>query len=393
MNNNAKVFRLVILAEIILIFSIAFSHWASLYTSYTDFPVFYNSAIYHSNHIGGISDIYDRWISLEYNLPEKTNPGKFIYSPAALIALSPLGHMEYFTAKTVLMSLDMLSYVLSVYLILARLKYRGWWFGCTLFLSILWPPFIADWMFGQINSILLLIIMMAICSEKRGRPMICGSLIGIAAWFKFFPIGIAMLLGIKNWRILASCAFVFIFTLLPGDALKWFSAMKTIEPTSISPALRIFEISNQYYFFIYSALIALATAAITLKIRSLDSLKIAAYAIPAIFLAAPAFEFYHLTLLIVSYLFFLKIAKDKLGLVFLCALILVPLMLCAGFMRGRVGGDGQIFYYFSVFLIWFSYSYMFLLERSKEKTESMRQKFFFGGDDRKSVLQEARKDK
>jgi hypothetical protein len=363
--------RSAVWALIVIVLSVAFAYWESRHTNRSDFPVFYNAATYYLNKSGGISGIYDKWISLEYHLPEQANRGKFMHSPTALILLSPLGYLKYYTAKTVLASLSILSYLISVHLIITHLKLQGRWFTYSFFLSIIWPPFLIDIMFNQINAILLLLLVLAVCANKNGRSISCGLLIGIAAWFKLFPMGIAMALGIKNWRVVASCLLIFILPLMFPESIKWFSAMQTINPSSVSPAYHFLSSINPALFLIYSSAIVLVTAFIIFKEKAGDNLKIFAYSLPAIFLAAPAFELYHFTLLIISYLFLAKRINDNFTLLYFFTLFTTIIMICVGFIAGRMGGEHlsemQILYYFSILFLWLTYSYIFVTDYYKAR--------------------------
>jgi hypothetical protein len=304
-------------------------------------------------------------------LPEETNQGKFIYSPLGLILLSPLGYFEYYNAKTILMSLNMLSYVLSIYLISKLLELSKRWFIWLCSLSFFWKPFWVDVMFGQINSILLFIIVLAVYNLRNKNPLISGSLIGLAASFKLFPIGIAMTLGIRNFRVLLGCAIFSIFLLsLPGS-IKWFSAIQDNHFIEISPAYQLLDKVNPYLGYIYSGTIAFITALIIYKSKIYDPLKIVSYSIPAIFLAAPVIEYYHLTLLIISYIFLMNYAKNNNRLIH----ILIPLLsfsiITFGYFWDTLDSIvKRELYYISIFFLWLAYTDIFSSECEKPSTNS-----------------------
>lgn len=360
-----KTVKRIAIALLVLITAVSFSYWYARYASSADFPIFYNATSYFLHEHKGISNIYDIWISDEYALPEKTNAGKFIYSPLALVLLSPLGYLEYYTAKTALMSVNIMCYVLSIYLILKHLKLSGGWYVYPFSLSLIWVPFLIDVMTGQINSILLLLLTLAVCSVVNHKPIISGLLIGVAALFKFFPIGIAMTLGIKNWRIFTSCFLLFVFsiTVVPG-AVKWFSAIQSIQPSLASPAHQLLITPTPILFWVYSASIALITALIIYKTKNNDYLKIVSFSIPAIFLAAPVIEPHHLTLLIVSYLFILNYARINFRLIYIVAPLISALVITFTFFLYIIPSlkvvSVQNFYYFSILLLWLTYCHIFI---------------------------------
>lgn len=363
-----KPFKFTIISLIIVITAISFSYWYSHYTNYTDFPVFYNASSYFLRENKDIANIYDLWIANEYNLPERTHDGKFIYSPLALVLISPLAYLEYYTAKTVLMSVNIICYVLSVYLILCQFNLSGRWFVYPFLLSLIWPAFLNNVMMGQVNSILLLLLILAVNCLKNSRPVSSGLLIGVAALFKIFPIGIAMTLGIKNWRVFISCFLLFIVSLIfvPGS-IKWFSAIQSITPSSVSPAYHLLTSLNPSLFWIYSGLIALTTALLIYKTRVDNYLKVVSYTIPAIFLAAPVFESHHLTLLIVSYLFILIYVRSNFRLIYtIKPTISVLVIALSYFLPGLEMLGIHNLYYFSILLLWLLYSYIFISDVKRE---------------------------
>lgn len=358
--------KLITVALLVFTTAVSFSYWHSRYTDFTDFPIFYNAISYFLHENKGLENIYDILVSHEYELPEKTNDGKFIYSPLALVLLSPLGYLEYYTAKTVLMSVNIMCYVLSIYLILKHLKLSGRWFVYPFFLSFIWAPFLIDVMMGQINSILLLLLILAVCSVENHKPVISGLLIGVAALFKFFPIGVAMTLGIKNWRVFISCFLFFVLsiTAIPG-AIKWFSAIQNIHPSSISPAYQFLGGAHKPILFgVYSASIALITALLIYKTKNNGYLKIVSFSIPAIFLAAPVFEPYHLTLLIVSYLFLVNYARINFRLIYIVMPLISALAITFAFFIYNIASVEPVriqnYYYFSILLLWLTYSHIFI---------------------------------
>jgi hypothetical protein len=362
-----KTVKFITIALMVIITAVSFSYWHSRYASSADFPIFYNATLYFLHEHNGIANIYDVWISHEYDLPEKTNAGKFIYSPLILVLFSPLGYLDYYAAKTVLMSVNIICYALSIYLILRHLKFSGRWFVYPFFLSFIWAPFLIDVMMGQINSILLLLLILAVCSLENDKPVISGLFIGVAALFKIFPIGIAMTLGIKNRRVFISCFLFFIISIavIPG-AIKWFSAILSIHPSSISPAYRFLSEYKPVLFGIYSASIALITALLIHKTQKNDYLKIVSYSIPAVFLSAPVFESHHLTLLIVSFLFLVSYVRVNLKLFYIATPLISALVISMAFFAYIIPNIELAlihnYYYFSILLLWLTYSHIFISE-------------------------------
>jgi hypothetical protein len=85
----------------------------------------------------------------------------------------------------------------------------------------------------QVNGLLFLLVAMAILAVENDRPFFSGVLLAIASLFKLFPIIIAIILGIRNWRILAGCLAAIIISLLIPGSLKWLSLLSTVNPIDI----------------------------------------------------------------------------------------------------------------------------------------------------------------
>lgn len=356
----------ILIALVFTIMCVAFTSWYSRAVSYTDFPILYNSASYFLKENNALEDIYDIWISHTYHLPEATHQGKFIYSPLALILLSPLGYLDYYTAKTVLMSLNIMCYVVSIFLILNYLKLSGRWFVYPFFLSFIWAPFLMDVMFGQINSILLLLITFAIYAIRNKSLLFSGSLIGIAASFKLFPIGIAMTLGIRSFRVLLGCALFSICLLTLPGALKWFTAIQNNPFIELSPAYLLLGQLNPHLGYLYSAIIGFITALVIYIFDVNEPLKIVSFSIPAIFLAAPVIEYYHLTLLIIPYFFLISYAKDNQKLInILIPLLSFSIISFTYFWNALDYITKREINYISIFLLWLVFANIFSSDATK----------------------------
>jgi len=269
-----------------------------------DFPVFYHAAciILDPNAANDTIYTFNGNENTAYPLPEVSNSVAYVYSMAAAYIMAPLAFLPYYWAKTTLIFLDLVAYMGAVVLILRNQSARGRYIFYPLMISLLWLPFLFDLFFAQINAILLLLVTSAVLFSSKNYRYIAGFLLGIASLFKLFPIAIALVLGIKNWRIAASCiGTIGISLLLPGS-LEWFSALKRISTVGFSDIYKILAQIGPYWGWFYLIAIGTVTAFIAWYFRNNDYRHLASLAIPAAFLAAPVVEYYHLTLLTYAYL-------------------------------------------------------------------------------------------
>ena len=174
-----------------------------------------------------------------------------------------------------------------------------------LVLSLLWLPFIHDIRFVQVNSILLFLITIAVMMAVKNRPDAAGILIGIAALFKVFPIAIAMVLGLKNWRILVTCALTFALALILPGSMEWFGSFGN-TPFLIEFYSVVYMYLKEYNIALYAAYVAIVggiTALAAFKHKETGYLLLTSLAIPAVFLTMPVIEYFHLVILIFPYVY------------------------------------------------------------------------------------------
>jgi hypothetical protein len=302
----------VIVIALALIFCIPAPYFACHFYN-TDFPVFYRAATIVLDRDAPNTDIYnqDREIASKYeaNILEGGGRGSFVYSVAAAYLLSPLGLLPYYAAKTVTVMLNVVAYLVSVAIALHLAGATGRLFFYPLLLSYLWWPFIDNQLNAQVNSLLLLLVALSVLAAVKNRPKVAGVFLGIAALFKLFPLVIAGVLGLKNWRIFAACLAAFGASfLIPGSTL-WLSAVNTgFYPLLIALYTPIYSYLSQFgfaWYAFYAAAVTAATAYFAYNNREPDYPLLASFAITAMFLVMPIIEYYHLTLLAFPYAYLL----------------------------------------------------------------------------------------
>jgi hypothetical protein len=253
--------KMNILVMLVLILCYWFSIFISNYTYCTDFPVFYYAASTIVDPNTANEAVYERDSANKYNIPEsRAAHFDFIYSMPVAYIMAPLALLPYYTAKAVMIFVNILMYLGAVAIALRLGGATGRGFVYPLAFSCLWMPFIENLRFGQVNAIMLFLVSVAALAATKKRPALCGTLLGIAALFKLFPIAIAMVLGLKDWRIFVACAVVLGASFLVPGSLEWLPAIGNIYPGGYSPIYLWLKEFGSLWFFCYAGGIAGVTA-------------------------------------------------------------------------------------------------------------------------------------
>lgn len=315
----------------------------------TDFPAYYRAArIILDPSIPNTQIYEDSDPTNRYNIPEKYVP--YRYSMAITYLLAPFGLLPYTTSKTIFGVLNILVYLLSIGIILRRYKVAEKYLFRYLALSFLWLPFMWNFSSVQINVFMLLLITLAVFSAKDNRPTWCGILIGFAALIKFFPIAIAAVLSLKNWRIFAVSAVTFGLALLFPGTKEWFASF-SYPLHNVECYSAIYKVFGERIFYAYAFIIAESTAIFALINRNLDYEKLAAVAIPAVMLTSPVLEAHHPVIMMFSLTYFFA-NKETLPKWFIITLIVSVIFISIG----CVLDNSTYIYNFSLiaglFIIW-----------------------------------------
>jgi hypothetical protein len=331
-SNGDKMIKRLIAAFLILAALYLVSTFMSAYTYNTDFPAYYRAANVVLDRDVPIIDVYDLEAeNNKYNIPEAF----VIYKYSILVAyvMSPLAMLPYYSAKALMIALDILAYGCSMLIILRLTKASGRSYLYPLAFSFLWMPFIHDVRFVQVNSILLFLITLSVYFATRNQPCISGSLLGLAALFKIYPLIIAVIFGIKNWRIALSCAVIFCLALLFPGTKEWFSAFAYtpfIEKLYSVVYTTLIHYSITLYG-LYVVLIGGITALTVYQRRESDYLYLTALLIPAILLIMTVNQYFYLVLLVIPYT--LLLFNHDLKIIYkITAIISFILIYLAGFL-------------------------------------------------------------
>jgi hypothetical protein len=339
------VFYMSILA-LLLMFSLFLSH----FIVDSDFPVYYYAASTIIDSNSPNKSVYEVDTFNKYFLPEHVEPAAFIYSMAAAYIFAPMALMPYYIAKALMIFINIVAYLGALIIILRLNRVSGRWFIYSLALSCLWIPFIQNLRSGQVNALLLLLVAIAASSVIQKRPILCGLFLGVASLFKLFPIGIAMILGLKNWRIIATCILVFSATFLIPGALEWFPALGNMCNiyTPFYPKLTRF---GSAWFYLYVIIIAGTTALITYRCKGENYAMIISFAISAVLLTMPIIQYYHLTLLIFTYIYLIT-SENRNNRILITANIVSAVLISFSFIFTGASDSFYVRPHLSYSLLW-----------------------------------------
>ena len=322
-------FKLIIVA-IGFAISILVSALISYKTYNTDFPLYYYVASTILDPKASNEDVYrypeDR--GNKYSIPEKTQVrDPYLYSIPAAYFLAPLALIPYYTAKTTMIFLNMAAYLFAVATILKLSNVSSREITWGMAISCLWLPFLHTLVYAQINSLIFSLVALAVLAVTRGYPYLCGALVAFASLFKLFPLAIALVLGLRNRRVLVGFSVVFGASFLFPGSTKWISTMSNFVNEEVRlPTYLWLKSVNPVLVYLYPVLIGTVTALITIISKDDDYPLLASFAIPAVFLAMPRLGYYHLTLLVFTYGYLLASKKYRnwplMGFLFFSALVL-----------------------------------------------------------------------
>jgi alpha-1,2-mannosyltransferase len=151
----------------------------------------------------------------------------FTYPPCAALLLRPFAEMPLGAAQAAFGALSVAALIVAVWYVVAPVSVRyGYpsWFGVALALPVAsWlEPVRETFTFGQINFILLGLVVVDLLVAVPRRSRLAGVGIGLAAAIKLTPaIFVVYLLLTRRWRAAATAAVTALAANLAGAALLW----------------------------------------------------------------------------------------------------------------------------------------------------------------------------
>ena len=162
----------------------------------------------------------------------------FIYPPFAALVVSPLAALSDRAATSLWLVLELLCTIAAA-VILARTALPKTWPRVELGLlaALTFAPATYNYWHGQINPLILLLLVLAYQAYVHDREIMCGVCVGLGAGIKLAPIVLVLLLLRRHWWKGATAALATgAFTALVGFAALGAGPTKTFL-TSVLPAL------------------------------------------------------------------------------------------------------------------------------------------------------------
>lgn len=310
-----------------------------------------NTEVYNLGTMVQLSDSYGIY-----------KPMPFVYSLASAYIMSPIALMPYREAKLVWSLLGVIFYLGAITIFFRIGKISRLWFAAGVIILLSMIPFTYSQAWLQSNSLLIFFIALAVFTAVKGRPFTSGFLIGIASIFKLFPFALAVYLGLKNWRIFAACAAVFVASFLIPGSLEWFHAIQKIHPYGDAgintPVFTWLNQNGHMLFFLYATVITGITAFVIYKNREAGYPVLLSFAVPATFLVNPYVDYHHLTMLALSYSYILC-NVEVLPRWFLVTSTVSFMLINTQLLYFPYFNPISLIVLFGVFLIWISFYIVF----------------------------------
>jgi hypothetical protein len=177
-----------------------FQEWASAKNFQNGLPVY-------TNHT----------VTAELYLGHKRSPGEdFIewnaHPPTSILLGIPFASLDYPTAVLLWNLLSLVALGVSLWLVARGLSLRLTWWAIfpAVTLSLLSGPFRQQVIQGQLNLVLLLLIIGGWLAERAGRPRLAGGLLGAATAIKLFPGFLLLHFALRRrWRVVVAGAWSF----------------------------------------------------------------------------------------------------------------------------------------------------------------------------------------
>jgi hypothetical protein len=323
----------IIVAAIILVVTVMGNISNAFVSPNSDFGSYWYAGNILRNHTLPITEIYDFARSCTGSLYGAFKPPvQFNYSIPVAYLFVPLTYLSYIPARIVLCTVLFCSYLLSVYLLLKRNQISGTRLYLVMAVSTLYVPFLFSQHWPATDPFLLLCTVIALVNAEK-KPCLAGVLIGVAALFKIYPLFIAVMLGIKNWRIALGAFLIFgAAFLIPGE-MAWIhnllipgNVITRESPLAVVPVY----CQNHSYFYLF-ALCASITTIIALfknRVKAYDVFVV--LSIVTMFVIMPAYEYQHFVLMIIPFIYiYTHISKLPGWLVIVATISLV--LISAGF--------------------------------------------------------------
>ena len=140
-------------------------------------------------------------------IPTGLNP--FVYPPFFALLLIPLSWFSYNTAWTIFFIAANLAYFAALFFLLKLFitdkKDSLFWRGVVIAFSAFFYPLSRSFDAGQMNTWILLIVVMAFYWAQKGKDLLSGTILGLGAAVKISPVFILFYFALKGrWKLFGS---------------------------------------------------------------------------------------------------------------------------------------------------------------------------------------------
>jgi hypothetical protein len=185
-----------------------------LFTDKVDFEAYYNAALIF-RHGGGL---YDLMITYFREGPANYDgPFPYVYPPAFVIFLSPLGYMSFQYAALTWLLVNQVLFFTGVFLLIKTISKKLSWteFISLIFVFMNFMPLFIDYLVGQCTVLLFFLLVLALYFYRMKKDIYAGIFLAIACIIKVVPL---FILGYFLWKrsykvFLAGISAIFIIFL------------------------------------------------------------------------------------------------------------------------------------------------------------------------------------
>ncbi|MCO6459047.1 MAG: DUF2029 domain-containing protein [Pirellulaceae bacterium] len=189
-----------------------FQEWSSARNAVSGRPVY-----------APVAEAVERYLGLQ-----KVPDGSWdvnVHPPSSVLLALPLQGFAYPTAFRIWNLVSLAALAASVWLVVRNLgiRFSVWSVFPAVLLFSICDPLYQQMLQGQLNLILLLLIVGVWAADRAGRPLLAGGLLGAAAAIKLFPAFLLLyFLARRDGRaVAASAASVLLITLVTLGLLGW----------------------------------------------------------------------------------------------------------------------------------------------------------------------------
>ncbi|MFG1665761.1 glycosyltransferase 87 family protein [Streptomyces sp. Y7] len=189
--DRGRLALVLVLAAVVIVFTAT----VPLLRGWFDLRVYYGTVDSWMHHDGRIYD---------YRVPGTTYG--FTYPPFAAVVMAPMALLDLHAAITVALLLNLVALAFVLRALAGRAWRRHGWYGVALALCglALFEPLRDTFSFGQVNILLLALVLLDCRLLSTGRGRWAGVGIGLAAAIKLTPAAfIGLLLVARRWRAAA----------------------------------------------------------------------------------------------------------------------------------------------------------------------------------------------